>query len=144
MSFKDSLNRKACLSASEFFSDLRKRKRVGIGIFLFLLTIAPAGAQNQPPSGTSRTVTTLEDTPYVFVPADFGFTDSDAPSNHFAAIKITTLPTAGVLRANSDVVTNAGQTFPLVQPVGTFWGLHGNIQHFEAVASSADGSRLAA
>ena len=37
---------------------------------------------NDAPAGTNKTVTTLEDTPYTFAAADFGFTDpSDTPAN---------------------------------------------------------------
>ena len=34
---------------------------------------------NDAPTGTSTTVTTLEDTPYVFGVADFGFSDAMFP-----------------------------------------------------------------
>ena len=37
---------------------------------------------NDAPAGTDNTVTTLEDTAYVFTAADFGFTDpNDSPAN---------------------------------------------------------------
>ena len=39
-------------------------------------------AVNDAPAGTNNTVTTLEDTPYTFTAADFGFTDpNDSPAN---------------------------------------------------------------
>jgi hypothetical protein len=60
---------------------------------------------NDAPSGANKTVTTLEDTRYVFSAADFGFSDVDG--NAFVAVKITTLPLAGVL-TNNGVIT-AGQ-----------------------------------
>ena len=64
---------------------------------------------NQPPHGTGTTVTTLEDTPYVFQTADFGFSDpNDSPANNFLAVEITTLPGAGTLSDNGLAVT-AGQ-----------------------------------
>lgn len=53
---------------------------------------------NDAPAGTDGSVTTREDTPYVFQAADFGFTDgNDAPSDVLATVTITTLPTAGTL-----------------------------------------------
>ena len=51
---------------------------------------------NDAPAGTDNTVTTNEDTAYTFAAADFGFSDpNDSPANALAAVKITTLPTAG-------------------------------------------------
>jgi PKD repeat protein len=53
---------------------------------------------NDAPVGTAKTVSTLEDMAYVFVPADFGFSDpNDSPANVFQAVKFTSLPTAGTL-----------------------------------------------
>src|SRR5207248_2140851 len=66
-------------------------------------------AVNDAPAGTDNTVTTLEDTAKVFTAADFGFTDpNDSPANALAAVKITTLPSAGSLTDNGIAVT-AGQ-----------------------------------
>ena len=49
------------------------------------------------PTGTSTTVTTLEDTPYTLHAADFGFSDpNDIPPNAFLAVEITTLPASGM------------------------------------------------
>ncbi|MEI6165752.1 MAG: immunoglobulin domain-containing protein [bacterium] len=62
---------------------------------------------NHAPVGTSNTVTTVEDTPYTFATADFGFTDpNDAPANALAAVMITTVPGTGTLRSGGSVVTN--------------------------------------
>ncbi len=64
---------------------------------------------NDAPVGTNKTVTTLEDTPYTFTAADFGFTDpNDTPANNLLAVEITTLPGAGTL-ALSGVAVTAGQ-----------------------------------
>src|SRR5262245_9363588 len=63
-------------------------------------------AVNDAPSGASNTVTTLEDTAYVFAAADFGFADTDG--NAFAAVRIATLPGAGTL-TNNGVAVSAGQ-----------------------------------
>ncbi|MEM6811121.1 MAG: cadherin-like domain-containing protein [Pseudomonadota bacterium] len=64
---------------------------------------------NDVPDGTDTTVTTLEDTPYTFSDADFGFTDAaDTPANLLQSVIITTLPVNGVLELSGVAVT-AGQ-----------------------------------
>jgi uncharacterized protein DUF4347/cadherin-like protein/Big-like domain-containing protein len=69
---------------------------------------------NDSPAGTNNTITTLEDTDYTFVGADFGFTDpSDTPANNLLAVSITTLPTAGALTLSGVAVT-AGQTVSVI------------------------------
>src|SRR5439155_396651 len=61
---------------------------------------------NDAPSGISKTVTTLEDTPYTFAATDFGFSDtSDSPANTLLALKISTLPASGTLTDNGVAVT---------------------------------------
>src|SRR5207253_2622939 len=66
-------------------------------------------AVNDAPAGTDKTVTTSEDTGYTFLAGDFGFTDpNDTPPNNFAAVEITTTPTAGSLTLSGNPVT-AGQ-----------------------------------
>ena len=73
---------------------------------------------NDAPAGTDATVTTLEDTAYVFTAADFGFTDpSDVPANSLAAVTITTLPPAGTLTDNG-VAVLAGQFVALADIAG--------------------------
>ena len=65
---------------------------------------------NDAPAGTDNTVTTLEDTPYTFAAADFGFTDpNDSPANALSAVTITTVPGAGSLTLSGVAVT-AGQS----------------------------------
>jgi VCBS repeat-containing protein len=72
-------------------------------------------AVNDAPRGTSTTVSTLEDTPYVFTVADFGFSDtSDTPANNFSAVSITTLPTIGSLTLSSVALT-AGQSVSVTE-----------------------------
>ncbi|HEX8666087.1 MAG TPA: cadherin domain-containing protein [Beijerinckiaceae bacterium] len=69
-------------------------------------------AVNDPPSGTDKTVTAVEDTEYVFSVADFGFTDPE--SNAFVAVRIVN-PTPfgdGSFRYNGATVT-AGQIIPV-------------------------------
>ena len=70
------------------------------------LNVTPA---NDPPTGTDKTITTLEETPHTFTPADFGFTDPlDSPSHNFVRVIITTLPAAGTLKLAGNPVA-AGQ-----------------------------------
>jgi hypothetical protein len=64
-------------------------------------------AVNDAPAGVNNTVTTLEDTAYVFAAADFGFSDTDG--NAITGVKIAALPGAGTL-TNSGVAVSAGQT----------------------------------
>jgi hypothetical protein len=61
---------------------------------------------NDAPSGTDKTITTDEDAAYTFAAADFGFSDA-ADGDNLAAVKITTLPGAGVLTLNG-VAVSAG------------------------------------
>ncbi len=62
-------------------------------------------AVNDAPSGSSKTVTTLEDLPYVFTVADFGFSDaSDSPANNLLTVRITSLPLNGTLLLNGVAV----------------------------------------
>ncbi|MEA3154342.1 MAG: hypothetical protein QOK44_1931, partial [Betaproteobacteria bacterium] len=69
---------------------------------------------NDAPVGTSNTVTTNEDTPFVFNAAAFGFSDpSDTPTNNLLAVRITTLPSAGSLTL-SGVAVSAGQSVSAV------------------------------
>jgi autotransporter-associated beta strand protein len=67
---------------------------------------------NQAPQGTSKTVTTLENAPYVFALSDFGYSDGNIQppggSNVFQAVEISTLPGSGTLTDNATPVL-AGQ-----------------------------------
>ncbi len=64
---------------------------------------------NDAPQGSDNTVTTAEDTGYIFTLGDFGFSDpNDSPANNLLAVKITGLPTAGLL-TDSGVGVTAGQ-----------------------------------
>jgi len=68
---------------------------------------------NDAPAGANHTITTFEDTSYVFGAADFGFTDpNDSPANALKAVEITTLPTGGAL-TDSGVAVTAGQFVPV-------------------------------
>ena len=55
-------------------------------------------AVNDPPSGSDRSITTLEDSTYIFSRGDFSFTDPlDSPANGFFKLRISSLPTSGSL-----------------------------------------------
>ena len=85
-------------------------------------------AVNDAPVGTSKTVTTLEDTAYTFTVADFGFSDpNDNPANSLLAVKITTLPTAGTLTDNGVAVT-AGQFVAVADISGRLAQVHAGCQ----------------
>src|SRR5262249_53967264 len=76
---------------------------------------------NDAPVGADNTVTTPEDTAYVFKVADFPFTDpNDSPANALAAVKISTLPSAaaGTLTDNGFAVT-AGQSVSIADIIGS-------------------------
>ncbi|HYD60493.1 MAG TPA: DUF4347 domain-containing protein [Noviherbaspirillum sp.] len=60
---------------------------------------------NTAPAGANKTVSTLEDQPYTFTAADFGFSDADG--NAFLAARMTTVPISGVLAVNG-ITVNAG------------------------------------
>ena len=65
---------------------------------------------NSAPDGADSTVSTVEDNPYTFASADFGFTDaSDTPPNALSGVRIATLPTAGELTL-AGVAVSVGQT----------------------------------
>jgi VCBS repeat-containing protein len=55
---------------------------------------------NDVPTASDNTVTTNEDTPYVFSTSDFGYTDAD-DDDALVSIKITTLEDAGALQYNN-------------------------------------------
>ena len=70
-------------------------------------TLALGGGQsaNQAPSGTDKTITTLEDAVYTITVADFGFSDSaDSPPHGFVAVRIANLPAAGNLSLGGQAV----------------------------------------
>ncbi|MDT8421905.1 MAG: tandem-95 repeat protein, partial [Desulfuromonadales bacterium] len=67
-------------------------------------------AVNDAPDGTDTTVTTLEDTDYVFAAADFGFTDIEG--HNLQSVTISSLPAIGTL-TNGGVEVVAGQSISI-------------------------------
>ncbi|EHR71078.1 VCBS repeat-containing protein [Burkholderiales bacterium JOSHI_001] len=59
---------------------------------------------NDAPAGTSKTITSAEDTPYTITAADFGFSDPDV-GDTMTAVRIDTLPASGSLTLNGVAVT---------------------------------------
>ncbi|TAN70279.1 MAG: hypothetical protein EPN17_05840 [Methylobacter sp.] len=61
---------------------------------------------NDAPTGTDSSITTLEDTPFIFSATNFGFADiNDSPANGLAYVLISSLPKAGKLQLNGAPVT---------------------------------------
>jgi hypothetical protein len=74
-------------------------------------TVAVANV-NDAPTGADKTVSTSEDTAYVFSAADFGFSDVDE-GDVLGAVRIDTLPAAGAgLLKLGGVAVTAGQVIP--------------------------------
>jgi len=70
-------------------------------------------AVNDAPTGANQTVTTQQNTAYVFAASDFGFSDAnDSPSHSLLAVRINSVPTAGSL-TNNGVAVVAGQYISL-------------------------------
>lgn len=58
------------------------------------------------PTGSTTTITTAEDSIYVFQKSDFGFSDpNDTPSNFMKSVKLTLLSAYGTLKLNGVPVT---------------------------------------
>ncbi|MCK5831800.1 MAG: DUF4347 domain-containing protein, partial [Methylococcales bacterium] len=67
---------------------------------------------NTAPQGADKTITTPEDTNYVFTALDFGFVDTTTPLNNLLNVIITSPPSNGTLYldANGDNIINGGET----------------------------------
>src|SRR6185369_17590188 len=70
-------------------------------------------------TGADNTVTLDEDGGYTFSASDFGFSDThDSPANNLLAVKITTVPSEGVLTDDGAAVT-AGQLISISDLTGS-------------------------
>jgi hypothetical protein len=98
-----------------------------------------------PPAGTDKTLAVVATSTTTLALADWGFTDPlDNPANNFAAVKITTLPATGTLQVDG-VNATSGQTASVLQgPAGANWTPRETNRFWLSIASSADGSKLAA
>ena len=118
-------------------------KNVGTALVLGL-TWFPAARAAQPPLGIDRQVTISEDVPFLFSASDFGFSDAgDAPPNAFNRVKLTTIPQPGVLTVDG-VAAVAGALVSVNPVAGLTWTARDEWRAWESLASSADGTRLAA
>lgn len=116
---------------------------LGSGAALLLLLSASANAAN-PPSGSDATLTLSEDTPFVLRAADFGFADpGDSPPHRFGRLKITTMPSQGSLQLDG-LPLKAGDIIPMTPIPGIAWNMGTTGLNWWRVASSADGTKLAA
>lgn len=100
---------------------------------------------DDPPSGSSRSLSLVKDTPWTFSAADFGFTDPlDLPPGALGRVKLTTLPESGALTL--DGLPVAAGDFARVAPSvpGAVWSQQGTARNWWAAASSTDGSQIAA
>ena len=80
----------------------------------FTITLQP----NHAPSGTNKTITVVQNVPYVFSVSDFGFSDpSDVPANTLLSVRIATLPAKGTLRDNGATFA-AGTSIPVADITG--------------------------
>lgn len=100
-------------NANDLLLDILAVQPEGIGgpdIWGFAFDVRPV---NDPPSATDKTISILYGIPYALQMADFGFSDpSDNPPNNLLAVKITTLPAAGLL-TDAGVPVVAGQCVPI-------------------------------
>ncbi len=112
------------------------------GTFAEAFTVTITDAPDAP-AGTDKTIALASATaPYTLSLADWGFTDTDSPADAFAAVKITTLPASGTLKADG-VNVSAGQTIALVEgPAGATWTPVAGFANLDGSASglSQDGS----
>jgi alpha-tubulin suppressor-like RCC1 family protein len=98
---------------------------------------------NHAPEGADQTVTTLEDTPYVFSAADFGFSDlNDIPTNAFAGVHVTTLPDAGTLFSDGNAVTSGQRVTDRIP--GVDWTARESNRNWRSIATSTNGLKLVA
>jgi Bacterial Ig domain len=69
------------------------------------ISVTPTGYANTAPSGTDNTISAIANAPYTFSASDFGFSDPTRPDSGLRAVKITSLPSSGMLFDNGILVT---------------------------------------
>ena len=100
---------------------------------------------DDPPSGTSQSISLVEDTPWTFSPADFGFSDPlDIPPGALGRVKLASLPETGTL--SIDGLPAAVGDFARIAPSvpAAVWSKRGSSRNWWAAACSADGTQIAA
>jgi hypothetical protein len=91
------------MTSAELYGPILTRQ---IDIDTVSISITPVA---DAPSGSNGTISAIENTPYVFLVSDFGFSDSiDSPSHSFAGLDLSSLPATGTLSLNGLPVA-AGQ-----------------------------------
>ena len=143
-------------AGSRTFSGTPTNSDVGLVNLLLTATESPPAplsistnfqiaVRNETPSGQDKVITLNEDESSPLVPADFGFTDvNDQPPNQLQRVRFTTVPAAGNLFLNG-VTAAAGSVFTVgTADVLPNWTPRESPRRWIAVASSADGVKLAA
>ncbi|MDJ0784048.1 MAG: DUF2341 domain-containing protein, partial [Desulfosarcinaceae bacterium] len=95
-------------------------------------------AVNDAPEGANNTVTTSEDTDYVFSAADFNFTDPiDSPGNNFSNVIITSTASNGTLYvdANGNGLVDGGETLNDLDTISVT-GINAGLLKFKPVANA--------
>jgi hypothetical protein len=111
---------------------------------LALLSSAAWLSASAPPAGSDGAIAMAEDSARTLSPADFGFTDAgDDPANIFKGLRVASLPTQGIL-AIDGVAARAGDFVSLFPEPGKVWTDRVRPHFWQALASSADGSKLLA
>ena len=72
--------------------------------YTMTIDVTAAPVTNTAPTAANNTVTTAQDTKYIFDADDFGFADTDA-GDTLASVKIVSLPAAGTLLFDDNVTT---------------------------------------
>ena len=111
-----------------------------LGLFLGILIIQLRAAT--PPTGTDGSATLSEDTTYTFSMADFPFSDTDVPPHSFSRLRINAIPGQGSLKVNGATISGTLNVALGVPP--TTWTGREGVRAWNSIASSADGTKLAA
>lgn len=100
-----------------------------------------------PPSGADKTISLAQGADYTISVSDWGFTDAgDSPADGFSLVKLTTLPGVGSLTVDGAAAVADQSVSVLSSAAGGSWveRTAAGSRVWWSVASSADGSKLAA
>lgn len=111
---------------------------------LALLSSAAWLSASSPPAGSDGSIALMEDSARTLAAGDFGFADAgDDPADVFRGLRVASLPTQGIL-AIDGVAARAGDFVSLFPEPGKVWTDRVRPHFWQALASSADGSKLLA
>lgn len=97
------------------------------------------------PVGTDKIINIVTGATHTFTDVDWGFIDSgDSPPDNFAAVKLTTLPSAGAFNVDGSNASGSPTVSRLPGPGGATWTARDSSRYWTSVASSADGTKLVA